>query len=246
MNWKTILVSLCVAVAGRAEDPFAAANQLFDAGQFAEAAAAYEQLLPKTAAIYFNLGNAYVRAGQLGRAVLNYERARRIAPRDPDVLANLKFTEEKLGVTELNRPARPVARWFWAIAEGRTLEQWSFLVIAGVWLTVGCVGAAILQPRWRSGFFLAAVVVGLALAVTVAALLQLVARERGAPTAVCVTPRTEARFAPLPDATVHFQLGEGTKVGIREDRGTWLHVERGDGQMGWVKAETVERVAARR
>lgn len=231
---------------GRAEDPFAAANALYDDGRFAAAAAAYEALQPKTAAIYFNLGNAYLRAGQGGRAVLNYERARRLSPRDPDVRANLKFAEEKLGVAEINRPTRPVARWFWSVVEGRTLEEWSFLVIAGVWVTAGCVGVAIVKPRWRGGVLTVAGVAALGLALTVAALLQLAARERGAPTAVVVVPRAEARFAPLPEATVHFVLEEGTKVGIREDRGLWAQVERADGQSGWVRAEVLEPVAVRR
>src|SRR4029077_19623718 len=41
--------------------------------------------------VYFNLGNAYFRAGNPGRAILNYERARRLMPRDPDLHANLGF-----------------------------------------------------------------------------------------------------------------------------------------------------------
>jgi hypothetical protein len=47
----------------------------------------------------------------------------------------------------------------------------------------------------------------------------------------------------LPEATVHFQLSEGTKVAIREDRGQWIFIERADEQQGWVRAEALERVA---
>ena len=43
-------------------------------------------------------------------------------------------------------------------------------------------------------------------------------------------------------ATVLFQLEEGTKAFIREDRGQWLFIERADGQQGWVKAEALERI----
>src|SRR5882724_4891553 len=73
-----------------------AANQLYDSGKFAEAAAAYEKIEPKTAYVYYNLGNAWFRQGKLGLAILNYERARRLTPRDPDILANLKFAEQRL------------------------------------------------------------------------------------------------------------------------------------------------------
>ena len=59
--------------------------------------------------------------------------------------------------------------------------------------------------------------------------------ERTAPGRNHCWGETEARFAPLPDSTVHFRLAEGTKVAIREDRDQWLFVERADGQQGWVK-----------
>ena len=60
--------------------------------------------------------------------------------------------------------------------------------------------------------------------------------------AIVVTGKADGRFAPTADATVHFQLPEGAKVAIREDRGAWVFVERADGQQGWVKAETIERI----
>jgi len=68
--------------------------------------------------------------------------------------------------------------------------------------------------------------------------------DRTAPQAITVTAETEARFAPIPDSTVHFKLAEGTRVTIREDRGQWLFVERADGQQGWVKSEAVGRIAS--
>jgi SH3-like domain-containing protein len=63
-----------------------------------------------------------------------------------------------------------------------------------------------------------------------------------APQAIVVSGETEARFAPVPDSTVHFRLAEGTQVAIREDRGQWLFVERADGQQGWVKSEALGQI----
>src|SRR5271165_5790745 len=47
-----------------------------------------------SAAALYNSANAYARAGKPGMAVLNYERARLLAPEDPDVDANLRFVRE--------------------------------------------------------------------------------------------------------------------------------------------------------
>ena len=81
---------------------------------------------------------------------------------------------------------------------------------------------------------------------SLAAGLQAVAFATGLPgsndLAIAVAGKTDARFAPSADATVHFTLPEGAKVFIREDRGAWALVERADGQDGWVKADAIERV----
>ena len=121
----------------------------------------------------------------------------------------------------------------------RTIRQWSAWVVAGVWVIMLLVAGAIWWPRWRTGLVIVAVVAGIGLALTVAALTD---RVVSVPPAIVLARRAEARFAPLPDATVHFQLGEGTKVLIREDRGQWWLVERCDGQQGWIKADVAERV----
>jgi SH3-like domain-containing protein len=111
-----------------------------------------------------------------------------------------------------------------------------------LWLTVLAAAGAIWLPRWRTGFVLVAIGTGVVTAATAAALIT---QERAAPAAIVVAGKTDARFAPTADATVHFQLPEGAKVSIREDRGAWAYIERADGQQGWVKADAIERVVAR-
>jgi len=41
--------------------------------------------------LYYNLGNAYFLAGDLGRAILNYRRAERYIPNDPNLHQNLSY-----------------------------------------------------------------------------------------------------------------------------------------------------------
>jgi tetratricopeptide (TPR) repeat protein len=225
MIWNAILFSLLLT-------DFRAANTLYDAGKFADAAAAYEQIEPKTANVYFNLGNALFRQEKYGLAVLNYERARELAPRDPDILANLRFARQRLGVDE---PERFVNS---AIAS-RTVAEWSRYELVAMWLTVLAVAGCVWLPRARTGMMLVAIVAGL---LTLATAGVLLAEARAVPEAIVVAGKTDARFAPSADATVHFQLPEGAKVSIREDRGAWVYAERADGQQGWVKADAIERI----
>ena len=159
MNWKRNsfriglvfwLVGLGAVFAGPTDD-FKSANQLYDAGKSAEAAAAYEKIEPRTANVHYNLGNAHFREGKLGLAILDYERARRMAPRDPDILANLKFAEQRLGVDDVNAPPRAWQRFLRSVIESRSSTEWGIYELAALWLTALAVGACIYIPRIRSG-----------------------------------------------------------------------------------------------
>ena len=89
-------------LAGRAQNTaalFDEANKLYEQAKYQEAATAYEKLLqsdPASAALYFNLGNAWFKAGQSGRAIAAYRQAERLAPRDPDLRFNLNFVRKKV------------------------------------------------------------------------------------------------------------------------------------------------------
>src|SRR5271170_2726234 len=206
------------AALGATIDEFRAANQLYDAGKFAEAAAAYEKIEPKTAYVYYNLGNAWFRRDKLGLAILNYERARTLAPRDPDILANLKFARQRLGVDEVNTPPRAVQRFLRAVVGSHTSTEWSAYELAALWWSVLAIGTWIYLPRMRTGLVVM-VVAGLAgFAISTFALGYQAINDRTAPGAIVVANGMEARFAPMPDSTIHFRLAEGTEVAVREDR----------------------------
>ena len=78
-------------------------------------------------AIYFNLGNAYFKAGQLGRAIAALREAEKLAPRDPDVRANLQFIRGRV-----QGPAAAASSW----------QQWFATLTINEWavLTAACSG----------------------------------------------------------------------------------------------------------
>ena len=91
-----------VAIPANAQSPaatdlMAEANARYDREEYAEAVLLYESLVGDgyhDVALYYNLGNAHLGDGDLGRAILSYLRARELSPRDPDVRANLELARE--------------------------------------------------------------------------------------------------------------------------------------------------------
>src|ERR1017187_530030 len=158
--YKVVLLvwlrGLSVAIAASSDD-LKAANQLYDAGKFAEAAAAYEKIEPKTAHVYYNLGNAWFRQDKRGLAILNYAQARRLAPRDPDILANLKFAQQRLGVDDVNTPPRAMQRFLRSVIECCTASEWSAGELVGLWLLALAIGACVYIPKARAAFLVIAV-----------------------------------------------------------------------------------------
>src|SRR5689334_19162351 len=104
-HFPTALFTFCALLAvvlpmwGQTTAPsFEEANKLYEQGKYAEAAAAYENLAPAhngSPALYYNLGNAWFKAGQNGRAIAAYRKAEMLSPRDPNLRFNLNFVRKK-------------------------------------------------------------------------------------------------------------------------------------------------------
>lgn len=117
----------------------AAANQLAEAGHYAEAAQMYEQLVregARDAAVFYNLGNAYFQLGNLPRALLGYELAAQFNPRDPDIRANLELARGQAGLAADTPPAGPLPAFVEASRRWLSLNELALLAL-GLWLLFG-------------------------------------------------------------------------------------------------------------
>ena len=226
----------------------AEANSLYDRGEYAGAAQQYEAIVGlgyRDAAVHYNLGNAYLRSDDLGRAVLNYLRAEERSPRDPAVAANLE------------------------IARGRTvdrLEAEGDSIVASVsnfgrrWVTVGELGVAalllwavsalvvcalILRPAlWRRAPVRVGVAVGFtAVLLSLALLLAMLYSNPYANTGVVTAGTVEVLSGPGPQYPEEFALHSGAQVRLLGSRHGWLQVALPGGELqGWIPAYAIEAV----
>ena len=185
----------------------------------------------------------HFRQGNLGEAVLNYERAARLDPANDDIRANLALVNQRL----LDR-IEPMPR-FWLLS---TFDWWMGLIprgllvgmVAGCYLLLGATLVMIVLRRpagWRGMLVRTAYAAGVATVVLGATLLL---RETGVTEpeeAVVMAAEASVLNAPSEEGGLTvFTLHEGTKVRIDRRAGDWVEIVLADGKVGWLPAEMVE------
>ena len=247
------LVAAGVLTLASAPAPLPAQDELFEEGNRLYQQEDYQGALDnylriheagfESPGLYYNIGNAYFKANELGRAILYYERARRLAPSDADILANLELARS-LGMDEIV----PLPR-FWLFRVGSwwvNLLPRSLLIgltAAGYLMATGAVVVLVLRPGAVSWARRAAVAGGI-LVLLLGATLAVRETELGqAPLAVVLAAEVGVQSAPSDDPALQlFVIHEGTRVRVDRRSEEWLEVVLDDGKVGWVRAEVLEEV----
>src|SRR6266571_6899824 len=101
-----LIFGMALSVFAQPDAEFAKANQAFAQGHFKEAIANYETLIRDgqwSANVFYDLGNAYFRTGDFGRAILNYERALALERHHPEATANLQIARDEARALEMQQ-----------------------------------------------------------------------------------------------------------------------------------------------
>jgi tetratricopeptide (TPR) repeat protein len=254
--WSLVFGIWSFAPSAFADAPpaFREAAVLYDQGQFDQAAAHYESLLAagvRSANLYFNLGNAHFKAGHLGRAILNYERARQLAPRDQDVDGNLNFAAKQSKAFDATA-AGSWSVWLVNLRDGLTTGEWTWLTVTNYWLALlGVIALVWLPPsiEWRHRLRSAAIAFGAVALLASVGLGARIVMDEGPPPAITLAKEVVVRLAPLGDGIRHYTAYEGQKLWIIGEHPSqmqgvpgWFEVERADGQRGWVPADAIEKI----
>jgi len=219
------------------------ANALYGEERWAEAAAEYERVVAagwESGNLYFNLGNAWFRAGDVGRAMLDYERARRLIPRDPDLHANLSYARELAGSTGEDAVW---ARLLFPLAGRATTDELLGVASALYVALMALLTVALFVPVAAPSARWAAAVAGVALVVVLSSAgWRLATLDLPAWAVVVAHDEATVRFEPSAGGTAHFQAKPGTVVRVLGAREGWAQVERGDGRRGWVEQAAVATI----
>ncbi len=238
----TALLAAALALPAAAA-PYADAKAAYDAGDYDRAAVAFEALVaadPGDPALHYDLGNALLKSGKLGRASASYQRAFDLDPRDGDGRHNLDFVLKRSG-EELAPPGIPAPAFaaFTALSARELaglhwLAAWAAMILAGLSLLGSAQRREALRD-WLLGAAAAWALFGLWWAGLRAVL--------PAGRAVIVAGRAELRNGPGEKFTVGYTAPEGRRVRVLSESGEWLEVGLlKEGVKGWILAASVEKL----
>ncbi len=223
---------------------FFLANSAYREGDFDAAAGRYEELIDagiSNGDLYYNLGNAYLKSGELGEAIAAYKKAHLFMPRDEDLAANLRYalgrTKDKIECSEAGSIIKQLCFWysrlnvfeltlaflvahagFWTIMTIRLFLKRDILTIALYFFllcsgTLGCSAAI----KWYTTY--------------------------GTCRGVVTEQQILVRAGTSTSDTVLFKLHEGTEFSWLKERDGWIEITLCDNKRGWVKKSVVERIA---
>ena len=227
-----------------AQDAFDAANAAYADGRYEEAAAIYQSLLDEQpdATLYYNLGNARFKQGELAQAILNYERALRLKPNYKDAQYNLAFAQSR--ITD-NIVEQDFFLSSWARTVRNNLSErtwWSTSIGLFICALIALLLFLLGRELWlrKTAFHVAwiALLFSLIAGLNAGSLHQ---RNTLRNEAIITQGVVNVKSSPDRSGTDLFTIHEGTKVTIRETLGEWVNVRVGSNE-GWIRLAYLERI----
>lgn len=236
-----------VSIAAESQLLVAKGNKAYADGQYQEAVDAYLKVLQTGSTsweLYYNLGNSYYKLNEFPSAILYYERAKKLNPGNADIDFNLKVSNNKIADKIEPLPEMFYKKWFRAVVELFSVDQWSWVVIFSLWMAIAGASIYVVTRRLllrKVGFWL-----------SIASVILFVVSFRFAwvnyqtlqsnSEAIIFAPTVTVKSSPDDKSTDLFVVHEGTKVEILDAIGTWYEIQIANGSVGWLPSSAVERI----
>ena len=226
---------------------YAKGNQLYSDGNFEEAVQTWEELTESgyiAAAIYYNLGNAYFKSNKIAPAILNYERAKILAPHNKDINYNLELARTYVvdKIDELTEVF--YLRWYKNIVQRFSSNTWAIITIIAFVIFLILFSVYLYAKSYLSkkvAFWLSI----LLLFIWLCAFAffwsgnKLVTEHNKA---IVFSPSVTVLSSPDESGTELFLIHEGTKVTIVDELNEWTEILLSSGTKGWLLNSSIEKI----
>ena len=232
---------------GAVRDSVSEANQLYNAGKFRDAIRKYQFVITQgfeSPELYFNLGNAFYKTGNATFAILNYERAKKLAPNDDDILYNLELARTQIVDNIVPLPESGFLRWWKQLISSRSISFWGNFSIISFFAFLFLFGLFLLSRVYRIkrlSFWFSVTAFALS-TITYTIGSGLTSKLINHNSAVITDRSVRVKASPSETGTELFIVHEGVTVQLTDQLGEWVYVSLPDGNKGWVKEAAMIRI----
>ena len=241
------LVFAGIAYPDEATQTFEQANQLYLQAKYPDAIAQYEKIVHsdyESGELYFNLGNAYYKSGNIQKAILNYERAKQFLPRDEDVQFNLQLANLQV-VDKIDAvPRLFIFRWVDSLLTLFSLPTMGWIVYSFFILTLTVFAYFLYAQTYaqkRLSMF-AGLVFSAALILTIIGFGVQSYKESNTEFAIVMNDVANIKSAPDSNGNDLFVLHKGLKVQVLDSVNHWRKIRLADGKIGWIPEDNCESI----
>ena len=223
------------------------ANRAYDHQQYDTAVNLYQQVLKQgliSPKLYFNLGDAYFRLKDIPSAILYFEKAKKLAPNDPDIQYNLALANTMIPDKIEKVPPMFLKRWWNYFYNLFSPNTWAILSLIAFAIFILFVGIFILSHErgTRKLSFFAGLFM---LFVTLAAFglaSQKAFYSKHHTEAIIFTPTITAKSSPTPNSVDLFVIHQGTKVQLLDEVDGWKKIRLQNGSIGWLPKDSMKQI----
>ena len=229
------------------EEMMNSGNGFYQQNNFSRAQITYKELIDKgyvSSVLYYNLGNAHYRLGDLGYAIYYYEKALKLAPGDEDILQNIKIANSRT-IDKINEvPKIFITRWWEGLVVSLTVSGWSFVLLLVFVLFLFYLGLYLLSRKnnlQRIAFYSGSGV----LLVMILVFFIWVARfsiETSEDYGILCAKNATVKVSPDRQSNDAFMIHEGIKFSLEEKINNWYKIKLADGKLGWLPQDVVGKI----
>ncbi|MFH1762386.1 MAG: SH3 domain-containing protein [bacterium] len=225
---------------------FTAANKLYEEEHYNEAIQSYQKIIDLGKIhhgwIYYNLGNCYYKKGEVGYAILNYEKSKKLVPTDEDIAINLRFA--RLQTIDKQHSSEPgvFIRFLWKTHNLFNINKTTFIISVLYFVLCGLLILRLfVAKRLKQAISALVAVIFIIIFLLGSSLLYRIYQNETKQYAIAISPVVSVRNAPEGDQVL-FKVHEGLKFQIIRKHQNWCFVSLPNGNAGWVLEENLGEI----
>ena len=220
-------------------------NDFYQNKQYEEAIGSYETILNQgflSSELYYNLGNSYYRLGNLGKAILYFEKSLKVSPSNDDAVHNLKLANARTVDKIQEIPPLFFIKWWNILLTSFTSVGWQLIIFVFYILLLICVALYFLirNIQVQKYAFIFGSLNIIALLFSVIFFFSSLERESSKDYGILQKSIETVKISPDKQSDDAFVVHEGIKFKIEDEVNDWVKIKLSDGKVGWLPTNSFE------